>query len=196
VLFEKRLRDGIHDGSLTAMFRRWRRPQVVAGGHYRTMLDMIEVTDVAVVSPDAIDPADARAAGYSDGAAMLADLRGADDAPIYRIRFRRLDTGDPRAALAAADNLTDDDVADITGRLQRLDRASPRGPWTSATLAAIRDRPDVVSTELAAPLGLETVVFKRNVRSLKALGLTLSQPVGYRLSARGRAYLGKVSKRS
>src|SRR5215813_5031212 len=42
VRFERRLRDGIHDGSITVTFRRWRRSQVVAGGRYRTGIDMVE----------------------------------------------------------------------------------------------------------------------------------------------------------
>jgi hypothetical protein len=49
----------------------------------------------------------------------------------------------------------------------------------------------VVATELAADAGLTRDIFKRNVRSLKALGLTLSQPVGYRLSPRGQAYVSR-----
>jgi ribosomal protein S19E (S16A) len=50
----------------------------------------------------------------------------------------------------------------------------------------------VVASELAASAGLQRDIFKRNVRSLKALGLTLSQPVGYRLSPRGQAYLDRL----
>ena len=53
---------------------------------------------------------------------------------------------------------------------------------------AVADRPDTAARELALVLGVETLVFKRRVRSLKELGLTLSQPVGYRLSPRGSAY--------
>ncbi len=37
----------------------------------------------------------------------------------------------------------------------------------------------------------ETAWFKTNVRKLKALGLTESLEVGYRLSPRGRAFLEK-----
>ena len=44
--------------------------------------------------------------------------------------------------------------------------------------------------DLAASLGRETLPFKRDVRKLKELGLTESLEVGYRLSPRGRAYLG------
>jgi hypothetical protein len=47
----------------------------------------------------------------------------------------------------------------------------------------------VVSTELAAQAGQERQFYKIRVRRLKALGLTESLEVGYRLSARGAAYL-------
>lgn len=57
LLFEARLREGIHDGSITMTFRRWRRSQVVAGGRYRTGLDMIEVDRVDTVTPSAISHA-------------------------------------------------------------------------------------------------------------------------------------------
>jgi hypothetical protein len=43
---------------------------------------------------------------------------------------------------------------------------------------------------LAESFGLETLVFKRNVCSLKALGLRYGLRIGYRLSPRGFAYVG------
>ncbi|HEU4546515.1 MAG TPA: hypothetical protein VFR88_09515, partial [Microlunatus sp.] len=43
--------------------------------------------------------------------------------------------------------------------------------------------------DLAAELGRERDDWKRDVRKLKALGLTESLEVGYRLSPRGRAFL-------
>lgn len=189
MLFEARLRAGIHDGSVTVMFRRWRRCQVVAGGRYRTGLDRIEVDQVDAITPEKITAADARRAGYATAAAAVADLRGDADQPVYRIRFRRLDEPDPRSVLAADDALSDDDRAELDARLARLDRASPRGEWTAATLGLIRDSPAVPAPVLAQSLGLATDVFKRDVRKLKALGLTISLPAGYRLSPRGAAYL-------
>jgi hypothetical protein len=189
VLFERRLREGIHDGSITLTFRRWRRSQVVAGGRYRTGLDMVEVRSVDVVDPAQISDSDARDAGYADAAAVRAGLHAPEDVPTFRIALRRLDEPDPRDTLAATGTLTTSDVADIDRRLDRLDRASPRGPWTAATLAVIAARPGVRAPELAESFGLETQVFKRNVRSLKALGLTHSLRVGYRLAPRGEAYL-------
>jgi hypothetical protein len=135
---------------------------------------------------------DARDAGYADRAALLADLIGPADLPLYRLRFRRVDEPDPRAVLAADDRLDEDAVAGITRRLDRLDRASRIGPWTRATLRAIAERPGVRAPDLAASSGRDTLPFKVDVRKLKQLGLTESLPVGYRLSPRGRAYLART----
>jgi hypothetical protein len=187
--FEQRLRDGIADGSVTVMFRRWRRIQAIAGHRYRTGRSMIEVESVDVIDPVAITDADARRAGYPDSTALVADLRGEVELPVYRIAFRRLDEPDPRDVLAADDVLTDDDVAELDRRLDRLDWASATGPWTTATLAAIAAKPGTRAADLAAALGRDTVPFKLDVRKLKNLGLTHSLEVGYRLSPRGTAYL-------
>jgi hypothetical protein len=190
--FEQRLRDGVHDGSITVAFRRWKRHQVVAGGRYRTGAGLVRVDSVDVVEPDRISAVDASLAGYQTVSDLVRDLRGDPDGRVYRISMHPLSEPDPRGVLAADDQLTAADVAEISRRLGRLDAASPRGPWTRATLDAIRTRPDVVASELAADAGLSRDIFKRNVRSLKALGLTLSQPVGYRLSPRGQAYLDRA----
>jgi hypothetical protein len=50
----------------------------------------------------------------------------------------------------------------------------------------------VRAPDLAARLGMETGRFKRRVRQLKNLGLTISLDVGYRISPRGRAYLARL----
>lgn len=188
--FEQRLRDGIADGTITAALRRWRRPQVVAGGHYRTGRGMVEMLAVEPVSPSRLRAADARAAGFPTVAALLADVPPGEGR-LYLLRFRRLDTPDPRSVLAADADLDAAARATIDARLARLDKASPRGPWTATTLGLIRDHPGVRAPDLAASIGRDTASFKIDVRKLKALGLTESLQVGYRLSARGRAYLEK-----
>ncbi|MBR0666931.1 hypothetical protein GXW71_21400, partial [Roseomonas hellenica] len=58
-----------------------------------------------------------------------------------------------------------------------------------AVLAAIAAAPGRRAPDLAARLGWPAAPFKIAVRHLKALGLTESLDVGYRLSARGRAFL-------
>jgi hypothetical protein len=58
-----------------------------------------------------------------------------------------------------------------------------------ATLAAIADQPGTRAADLAAAFGREMLPFKTDVRKLKNLGLTVSLDKGYRLSARGAAYV-------
>ena len=43
--------------------------------------------------------------------------------------------------------------------------------------------------DLAESFGRETAAFKRDIRKLKELGLTVSLDVGYRLSPRGEVVL-------
>ena len=108
---------------------------------------------------------------------------------LYLVRFRRVDEPDPRSVLAADAALDDAGRTTLDARLARLDKASPRGPWTAETLALIAARPAVRAPDLAESLGRDTLSFKIDVRKLKALGLTESLLIGYRLSPRGRAYL-------
>lgn len=189
MLIEQRLHAGIRDGSITVMFRRWKRRQVTAGNTYRTAAGRVVVDEVTEVAPSRIRSADARAAGYPSVAAAVADLRGTPGDPVFLLRLHMAGDEDPRAALAASTGLSTEDVTEITRRLERLDRASNHGPWTGETLDIIQRRPAVRAGDLAAELGRETLPFKLDVRKLKNLGLTLSLEVGYRLSPRGEAYL-------
>ena len=172
--FEPRLRTGLHDGSITVAFRRWRRPQVVAGHQYRTGLGMVLAEAVDIVELADITMAQARDAGYLSVDALISDLRGDPALPLYRIKFRPLDSPDPRDELAATATLSDADAAAIAARLARMDAASKRGPWTRDVLEQIARQPGVVSTVLAAELDWERADFKLHVRRLKELGLTIS----------------------
>lgn len=189
MLIEKRLHEGIRDGSITVMFRRWKRRQVTAGNVYRTAAGRVVVDEVKEVRPAKVLVRDARAAGYASVAEMIADLRGAPEDPVFLLRLRPAEDEDPRAVLASAAELSTSDVEEITRRLDRLDRASSHGAWTAETLAIIERRPAVRAGDLAEELGREMLPFKVDVRKLKNLGLTLSLEVGYRLSPRGEAYL-------
>lgn len=195
VQFELRLRQGLHDGSITVAFRRWRRSQVVAGHTYRTGQGMVLAESVGVITPADITPDLARAAGFADVPAAVADLRGDPDLPLYCVRFRPLPGPDPRDELASTGVLSDEEAATIAVRLARMDAASERGPWTAAVLAQIAERPAVVSTQLAETLNWDRADFKLHVRRLKALGLTISLDVGYSLSPRGAAYLASPAAR-
>jgi hypothetical protein len=111
--------------------------------------------------------------------------------PLYRVTFDAVAEADPRDDPAMSDDLTEADVAELDRRLARLDAAGPDGPWTAAVLELIAARPGVRAADLAASLGRDRLAFKADVRRLKRLGLTISLEVGYRLSPRGAAYLGR-----
>lgn len=176
--------DGIRAGRITLLFRRWRTPRAKAGGRSRDARGVVEVLSVAPAGR--LTARDARAAGHASLAALRADLaRHAGPGTLYRIAVR-WGGEDPRAALRANAKLAADERDALAARLARLDA---RGAWTERTLRAIAAQPGVVSTALAAQLGLPRADFKLRVRKLKALGLTESLEVGYRISPRGRALL-------
>ena len=61
MLMPMRFRPGIESGAITVTFRRWKRPQVVAGNTYRTAVGRLVVEAIDVVDPASITKADARA---------------------------------------------------------------------------------------------------------------------------------------
>jgi hypothetical protein len=197
LLFKKAFHAGLESGAITLTFRRWEKPHVKAGGRYRCHpIGVLEVDAITRVRISAITEADAAAAGFESRAllvsylAELGPLTGKTE--VFRVALHHGGDGD-RVEIALADELTADDIAEITTRLARLDRR-PAGPWTAKTLSIIGKQPQVAASKLAAQLGRETLPFKVDVRKLKKLGLTQSFEVGYEISPRGRAYLAKASK--
>lgn len=186
--FESRFAAGVQDGSIDLTFRRWKRPQAVAGNTYRTAAGRLIVDKVAVVEPAGISDADALRAGYPSSAALVSDLRGTPHLPVYRVAFHLAPGPDPRDELAATAT-SEDDFGELQLRLDRLDRASKSGPWTRRTLELVAANPATRAGELAPRMNQELLDFKLNVRKLKNLGLTISLGTGYRLSPRGEAFL-------
>ncbi|MGL5443042.1 MAG: hypothetical protein ACRDDJ_11295 [[Mycobacterium] stephanolepidis] len=202
MLFEPRLRAGIHDGTISVAYRRWKRPQVKVGGRYRvgsdrirsmTTFDFIEVDAVDEITARDIDDADALLAGYPSAAAARSDVGASANDPLYRLAFRKIAMADPRAEPASAVALSDADIADIDARLDRMDRSATPGPWTREVRLEIAQRPQVRAKDLeSCSRWPDLATFKVHVRKLKNLGLTLSLPVGYRLSPRGEEYLARA----
>jgi hypothetical protein len=189
-----RYREPIERGEVDLIFRRWKRLQVLPGRAYRTAAGRLEVLAVDEVDPAAITDEEGRRSGARDADDARSQLRGDDAWPTYRITVRAATGPDPRSELAADDALSEDDVAAIDGRLDRLDRASSYGAWTMETLRLIEAHPATLAADVAARVGRERDPFKLDVRKLKGLGLTESLRVGYRLSPRGRAYLAATSR--
>jgi hypothetical protein len=194
VLFKQRFLSGIRAGEITLAFRRWRRPTVRAGGTLTTAVGVLSIESVEAIAESTITVADARWAGYSSRDELIAELRGRTDGILHRVKFHRAGP-DPRIALRDDSVLSNADVAEVQKRLERLDRAGRKGPWTEKFLRLIHKHPAVRAADLAAMVDRDTAGFKINVRKLKNLGLTESLDVGYRISPRGHAILKVLGKK-
>jgi hypothetical protein len=163
---------GIADGSITLVLRRWDAPRAKPGGTQRTPAGTIHVDDVTE-HPGSyrVTAAQARAAGYPDAKTAQAELDRRPAKHTYVIAVSYL-APDERPGLAADDRLSAADVATISARLDRWDAASL--PWTREYLEMIGANEAVRAPDLAARVGLDVPRFKRRVRQLKGLGLTIS----------------------
>jgi hypothetical protein len=195
MLLPPKVAHGVADGSISLAFRRWRKQDVKPGATFRTPAGVVRVDAVTVVDPVSITDADAVLAGHRDGDALRRALAGEPTWATYRVELSWAGE-DPRVALREDADLRPEEVSAIDARLERLDRASTHGPWTMQTLDLIRRRPHTRAPDLAAEVGRERDPFKIDVRKLKNLGLTISHPVGYELSPRGRAYLDRTGRRT
>jgi hypothetical protein len=188
VLLRKDTLERIAAGEVTVAFRWWTRPTVKAGGTLKTAVGVLAIASVEPQRVSDVTREDARRAGFASRAALLRAFPRKRGSRLYRVEFS-LAGPDPRIALRENAELTPAERAEIEKRLARMDRSSTTGPWTRATLDLIAERPATRAGDLAAALRQERLPFKANVRKLKALGLTESLEVGYRLSPRGVAYL-------
>jgi hypothetical protein len=191
VLLNRDTAEGIANGTITLVLRRWDAPRARPGGTQRTVAGTVRIDDVAA-HPGGyrVTAAQARAAGYPDAKSAQKELDRRPAKHTYVIAVSYL-APDERPELAADDGLSAADVDAITARLDRWDAAT--APWTRRYLEMIGANEAVRAPDLAAREGLDVPRFKRRVRQLKGLGLTISLDVGYRLSPRGRAYLRLTS---
>jgi hypothetical protein len=165
VLFKDSQLDDIRSGRVTVSFRRWKQPRVRVGGVYRIRNDL---------------------------AIRVLAIAHTDDGSRFRVDFERCDApADERAELARTAP-TDESIEGLVAKLADMDRRTRTGAWTHKTLELIRNHPGRRAADLAPELTLPTLEFKARVRRLKALGLTESLEVGYRLSVRGAALHQRV----
>jgi hypothetical protein len=187
--FSKDAMPGIIDGSITVTFRGWKRAQAKAAGRHRIWGQLIEIDDVRVIGASEVTDDDAVRAGASSAAAVLSRIGDTVDGRIFRIQFHHVGEDD-RVERRNDAELSDDRRTEIQRRLDRMDRSSGTGPWTTKALRLIATFPGVVSTALARQMDADRPAFKINVRKLKELGLTESLEIGYRLSPLGEAFTG------
>ena len=206
MLLPNRIAQGVRDGTITLAFRRWEAPRVKVGGTQLTSAGIVGFDAVEEIpGPSDVTEQDAAAAGFPSLDALRRQLwpsvpvqqqayrgprasKGGDH--VYRVHLRWVGE-DPRVALR--EDVPDAaELARLRAAVAKLDAGKHSGPWTRPILEWIRDNPGVISTELAALLGRDVPPMKADIRRLKALGLTESLRVGYRLSPRGVAYLDSL----
>ncbi len=89
--FSAELRDRVADGTITVSYRLWSRPQVKAGGVYRSGPVTIEVDDIELVPFSSITDDDLRRTGEPDVETLRARTAHAgpvhDDTLVYRVEF-------------------------------------------------------------------------------------------------------------
>jgi hypothetical protein len=194
VIIRQRFLDGIQKGSITLAFRRWRRPSVKSGGTLLTAVGLLHIASVDIVAVEDISNADAKRAGYDSRESLVADLDERKEGQVHRIEFGPLEP-DPRVALRER-RADEPELRRLMARLDRFDERADGAPWTRRVLEVIDAHPAVRAGDLCAMVGQEKLPFKLNVRKLKALGLTESLEVGYRLSARGANLLDRLRRGS
>jgi hypothetical protein len=181
----------VADGTITVTFRLWKRLHAKVGGRYTVGSTVVEVDAIEMMPFRAITKADLKRAGAKDFDALRARAAHAgpidDDTLLYRIEFHVVG---PKVAPqpGPVDGVR---VAEVVTKLDRMDTRSSFGPWTRVVLGLIERHPGTVSTELAEMCGRPRPEFKADVRKLKALGLTESLEVGYRLTSLGGAVLDR-----
>jgi hypothetical protein len=193
MLLRRQVLDAIVTGDVDLVFRRWKRPTVKTGGTLRTPLGLLQIQRVQQVELNEISEEDARRAGLSREE-LVGLLNQKSEGEVYRVELGSV-VPDPRVVLREDDALSREDVDQLAARLDRLDRASSRGPWTREFLRLLEENPHVRAQDLADRIGLEKDVFKNDVRKLKTLGLTISDSPGYEVSPRGKALLWLLEER-
>lgn len=191
MLIKDEVVEKIRTGEITVLFRRWSRPGAKSGGSQMTQGGVIAIDSVEKINEAEITDADARDSGYASRDDLIEALNYRED-PIYRIRLH-FGGEDPRIALREKSDVSSDELAEIIAKLLKMDTSSKTGAWTRSYLDVIDSMPATYSGLLADYLGVPKDEFKPKVRKLKALGLTESLEVGYRLSPRGKKVLSKFS---
>lgn len=191
MLLRRETLEKIESGTVDLVFRRWRRPTVRSGGSLRTSAGVLEIKSVTKIGRDQLDESDAKRAGLEDLESLLRMLQRREDGEIYRVELGAIEP-DPRVSLRSDDDIDESELKTISESLEGLDRRSRSGAWTREYLRLIAENPHVLAENLAISAGVDKPVFKRRVRQLKELGLTISHSPGYELSPRGREVVKRL----
>ena len=187
--FTKPFKQAIAAGQITTTFRVWRAPQAKAGGRYNIPpYGAIEVSHVKQLPFSRVKARDIKHAGFEDAKALAAFLKTTPEDSVYQVDFRYL--GEAAVNQPATQAVSAAELTALDERLTRMDR---RAPWTRKVLRLIAKHPAVRAGDLAPHCDMDLPTFKRNVRRLKSLGLTISLETGYKLSPLGEQFMAEYA---
>jgi hypothetical protein len=198
MLFPQNLHEGIRSGRIRRTYRAWDRPRAKVGARHRLGTSgAIVIEAVEAVGWRDVGDEDAKGAGLASRDELRRVLLRHTDLTastmLYCVTFRYEEGDDPRSQLAAEAAMSPEERRAVAAKLARMDERSPTGPWTGEVLRLIAEHPRRRAGDLAEMIDRERLDFKKDVRKLKALGLTISHEVGYEISPRGRAYMAGES---
>jgi hypothetical protein len=94
MMFAKRLRDGVRDGSITCTVRIWQSPRVKVGGRYPIGGGHVVVDSIREVTLDDVSDDLARRSGFESVGELLDVARHGSGANVYLIEFHYVPDGD------------------------------------------------------------------------------------------------------
>jgi hypothetical protein len=194
MLVQRRFHDGIRSGEICCTVRIWQRPHVKVGGRYALGGGAVVVDKIKEMRLDDITAALARRCGFPSLVDLMKTAKHGAGERVFVIDFHYDGKASARPRPETG-TVSAEELARLVQRLEAMDRRSRIGPWTLATLRAIEARPAVLAATLARSLGRARADFKRDVRKLKSLGLTVSLEIGYRLTPKGEALLARLVRR-
>ncbi len=191
MLLRREILERIESGEIDLVFRRWKRPTVKTGGRLRTPLGVLEIRSVRAIELGDLDESDAKRSGFDSLDSLVSMLLGRDSGQVYRVEIGAI-RPDPRVELRSRREFDQHELDTASQKLEVLDHRSKSGPWTHDYLRLIGDNPHVLAETLAKAAGVEKQLFKRRVRQLKEMGLTISHSPGYELSPRGEELVRRI----
>ncbi|SUJ27195.1 Uncharacterised protein [Sphingobacterium spiritivorum] len=191
MLFKEVHLKGIKSGKITLAFRKWQKASVKCGSLLHTSVGLVEIGNIETVNENDITEQEAIQAGFTDKKQLLKSFTHNSTGTIFKISVS-YHSADPRIKLREQTELSEQEFANLTKKLERLDNYSKQGHWTNKVLLTIKDNPNLHAIGIAKLTGFEKEWLKLNIRKLKNLGLTISHIVGYELSPLGSEYLNQL----
>lgn len=191
MLFKQKYLAQIVDCTVNTAFRKWKKPTVKTDGTLITPVGQLKIIEVQQIDYSSITDHEIKAAGYESRQELDKELSAKSEGELYKITFKLIGD-DPRIALRETSEISEEEFIKIKDKLKRLDTSGVIKDWTLKVLSSINDNAGKRAVDLAKDLGYDKMWLKPSIRKLKSMGLTISLPVGYKLSPRGEEVLKRL----